>query len=968
VRGGEHREWCSRSQILVLVCYNWYWEPSILADPPELVLRPQYKTRGQRQVEAMEKNISDLTTILQSLQAQNESIKLALEDNTAAVRDLTVWKPQMEATVGSLRRDVGRLSETVDTLVAFRDQVHPAFKVFDKKSQDSSTVSLANLDANLQHHQGGFSGLHTGIPNRSDGFGVVTTLTPPPVTGITSVPPLGSPVHSPMHIVGRGGEQLMSPYYSQLVTNLPQLNFPQFDGHHPKMWKAKSESYFEVFSTPPELWVKIATLHFTGLTPFWLQSVGPHIRLTTWHEFCIAVCARFERDHHNQLIRQFFHIKQIDTVTEYVEHFDSLMHQILAHDPSFSVSAIVNRFIDGLKQDIKAVVFIHRPLDLDSAVSLALLQEELVTLSGKPLLSSTMSPSSLPMPRSEVRRTTESYKSNSDTSKAAALMAYRKAKGLCYKCGLHWGPTHKCSPTVSLHVVEELWQVLENFVPVDSSSSPPDDSSEDLMTLSVHAVFGTEAPQTIKILATVLNKRAIMLVDSGGSASFISEQMVRGVSSLVPLAQPVPIRVASGQLIYCTQELSQCKVSVQGHTFMINLKVLPLQCYDAILGVDWLASNSPMEFHWVDNWLAFTVNNSRVVLYGHKSDFSSCDTISASQLNHLLSLDEVWCLLELQHISDDDNTQTIQVDIQNLITEFASLFDKPTGLPLARSHCHSIPLVPGATSFRLRPYRYNPAQKDEIERQVKELLQNGMIQPSSSPFASPVILARKKTGDWRLCVDYRRLNALTVKNKYPLPIIDELLDELQGAMWFTSLDLSSGYHQIQMEPLDIPKTAFQTHNGHYEYRVMPYGVTGGPATFQLTMNSILAPLLRKCVVVFIDDILVYSTNWRDHLEHIRVVFNILDKHQFKVNLSKCSFAQTSLHYLGHIISQEGVATDPEKISAVKSWPTSRSVKDIRSFLGLAGYYRKFVKKLWHYELPSHLSPKKRPIVCLDRGP
>lgn len=150
------------------------------------------------------------------------------------------------------------------------------------------------------------------------------------------------------------------------------------------------------------------------------------------------------------------------------------------------------------------------------------------------------------------------------------------------------------------------------------------------MTLSVHVVLGTEAPQTIKILATLLNKRALMLVDSDSSASFISEQMVQGVSSLVPLAQPVPVRVASGQMIYCTQELSQCKVSVQGHTFMINFKVLPLQCYDVILGVDWLPSNSPMEFHWVDNWLAFMVNNSRVVLYGHKSDFSSCDTISAS--------------------------------------------------------------------------------------------------------------------------------------------------------------------------------------------------------------------------------------------------------------------------------------------------------------------------------------------------
>jgi hypothetical protein len=259
----------------------------------------------------------------------------------------------------------------------------------------------------------------------------------------------------------------------------------------------------------------------------------------------------------------------------------------------------------------------------------------------------------------------------------------------------------------------------------------------------------------------------------------------------------------------------------------------------------------------------------------------------------------------------------LPLEITQPIQDYASLFDKPVGLPPSRSHYHTVPLVPGAIPFRLRPYRYNPAQKDEIETQISELLRNGMIQPSNSPFASPIILARKKTGDWRLCVDYRRLNALTVKNKYPLPVIDELLDELQGAKWFSSLDLSSGYHQIPMDPHDIPKTAFQTHNGHFEYRVMPYGLTGGPATFQLTMNSVLTPFLRKCVVVFIDDILIYSPTWSEHLQHLQEVFATLDKQQFKVKLSKCSFAQTKLNYLGHVISQEGVATDPAKIEAVQ---------------------------------------------------
>jgi hypothetical protein len=200
------------------------------------------------------------------------------------------------------------------------------------------------------------------------------------------------------------------------------------------------------------------------------------------------------------------------------------------------------------------------------------------------------------------------------------------------------------------------------------------------------------------------------------------------------------------------------------------------------------------------------------------------------------------------------------------------LFTEPTGIPLVRALTHSIPLIPGAQPFRLKPYRYTPFQKDEIEKQMTHLLQSGMIQQSSSPFASPALLVKKKIGDWRLCVDYRKLNAYTVKNKYALPIIEELFEELHGANWFANLDLRLGFHQILVHPDDQYKTAFQTHHGHFEYKVMPYGLTRAPATFQAIMNHILAPLLRKCVVVFIDDILIYCRTYAEHVQHVSQVF------------------------------------------------------------------------------------------------
>jgi hypothetical protein len=197
---------------------------------------------------------------------------------------------------------------------------------------------------------------------------------------------------------------------------------------------------------------------------------------------------------------------------------------------------------------------------------------------------------------------------------------------------------------------------------------------------------------------------------------------------------------------------------------------------------------------------------------------------------------------------------------------------------------------------------------------------------------------RKKDGTWCFCVDYRCLNSIIIKNKFPMPLVDEILDELGGAKWFSKLDFKVGFHQVRMKPEDEYKTAFKTHHGHYQFKVMPFSLSNARATFQCIMNSILEPFLRKFVIVFMDDILVYNISMQDHVQHLREVFSLLRLHKFYVKQSKCVFAQHKLEYLGHIISGEGVTTDPKKTQAMVDWTPPTNVSELRGFLGLTGYY------------------------------
>lgn len=281
--------------------------------------------------------------------------------------------------------------------------------------------------------------------------------------------------------------------------------------------------------------------------------------------------------------------------------------------------------------------------------------------------------------------------------------------------------------------------------------------------------------------------------------------------------------------------------------------------------------------------------------------------------------------------------------IQQLIDEFADLFESPTALPPSRACNHKISLLPGAQPVFIRPYRHPPKLKDEIKAQVQEMLSQGLIRPSNNSFSSPVLLVKKKDGSYRFCVDFRHLNALTKKAKFLVPMFDQLMDELAGATCFSTLDLRAGFHQILLEEGEEFKTAFQTHLGQYEFWVMAIGLTGAPGTFQAAMNGTLALGLRRFVLVFFDDILVFSPSLEAHVDHLRQVFQWLQADKWKLKLSKCTFARESISYLGHIISRQGLSTDPTKIHAVIDWPAPSSVRQLRGFLGLAGYYCKFVR-------------------------
>lgn len=519
--------------------------------------------------------------------AENEKKRMAAEDRTR--EDLMELKamvegrlPQVEKRVEDLNSALGKLNSKVEHLE----------KQLPRAMNTNEEVAAA-----------------------SAGF-----RTPASAQGTHESPPDSA---APFSFDSSAQHSTFSAMSTGVCGSVPPMTCPQFNGDNPQMWRANCEVYFDIYGVLPQNWVKVATLNFCGNAAFWLQSVRNQLIGITWSDLCEKVCARFSRDRQQALIRQWIHLKQGGSVGEYVERFDCVMHQLLAYEQAIPPIYFVTKFMEGLRDDIRSMVLMQRPQDLDTACSLALLQEETAAESkpnsfkrsdsGTYLKSPPRSATSPTSPNSyrsspsqspEDKRNIESPRVRED--RISALKAYRRSKGLCFTCGERWSRDHKCATTIQLHVVEELLEAIQADPEIISNqSSVPEGDEDTLMSISSQALHGSESSKSIKLRGWVQNRELLMLVDSGSTHSFIDEQKGQHMRGLQALQSPLKVQVADGGQIPCSRIIPQCSWWTQGHSFKTDFRLLPLGSYDVILGMDWLEQHSPMQINWSHKWLEF---------------------------------------------------------------------------------------------------------------------------------------------------------------------------------------------------------------------------------------------------------------------------------------------------------------------------------------------------------------------------
>jgi hypothetical protein len=464
-------------------------------------------------------------------------------------------------------------------------------------------------------------------------------------------------------------------------------------------------------------------------------------------------------------------------------------------------------------------------------------------------------------------------------------------------------------------------------------------------------------------------------MDTGATYTYISKQFVQHHGFATTSCAPHTVTAASGQARISQQV--QGKLCVGTHVSNVRPFVMPLELphVDIILGNDWLRQhNATLRVAQRTCTLSSGRTRHTIAVPHHPAALPDIAAVahclrecapdparfllSSKSANKLLrqGVRHFAALVQLEPADAADGAPQPHVcaiqpqpntppAVVRLLDEFADVFaDTPPGLPPDRNVRHVIRTNPHATPPFRRQYRLTQAERDEVIRQIKELLRMGLIEPSVSPYGAPILFVEKKDGSLRMCIDYRMLNQITVPDRYPLPRIDDLFDKLHGKAFFSSLDLQCSYNQVRIPPEDVPKTAFLTPLGQYQFKVLCFGLSNAPATFQRVMDDVFRELMvRNTVLVYLDDILVMSRTLDEHVTHLREVLTLLREHRLYAKFSKCSFAQTHTKFLGHIVSAEGLQVDPDKTSVVRDWPHPKNVSELRSFLGLASYFRRFIR-------------------------
>ncbi|XP_016471483.2 uncharacterized protein LOC107793610 [Nicotiana tabacum] len=660
-------------------------------------------------------------------------------------------------------------------------------------------------------------------------------------------------------------------------------------------WIYRCEQFFEYEGTSDEKKVRIVAINLEGRALQWHRAmmkgrVG--MGLPNWNDYLRGLYHRFGHAIHEDPMAELISLKQTGNVHDFLDSFDGLLNQVELSE-AYSISC----FLKELKPEIEVQVRMLSPRTLTKAYILAKLAEHSLNLQRnqrnfRPLLPTpTSSGNSNPRGNLQIQgvgssRSVEGNKFLGSNGKSVVRgskklsttkMDERRALGLCFWYDEKFVPGHNCRGKKQMYLLEigeeeEDWDIAENF-------SEKENKEESALSpqRSVHALDGIVDYRTMRVKGGVKGKMVHVLIDTWSTHNFMDLDVAKRLGCNLETIPPFSVAVANGSKIHSRYMSKGITWKMQGVKFRSDM-------------------GYKMELHAVEDGVPdcgkkVSLRSSQLgapkLLDNHKMQrlLHKSGELSMMITTYVQPIKGELATLNSQQVQGSD-------DVQKLLSKHTGLFEAPRALLPHRSHDHRIILKEGTSSINVRPYRYVANQKDEIERMIKEMLDSGVIKPSVSPYSSPIVMVKNKDGTWRLCIDYRQLNNCTVKDKFPIPVIEELLDELGGAKFFSILDLRSGYHQIRMADQDIEKTAFRSHNGYYEFVVMSFGLTNVPSTFQILMNHIFQPLLRKFILVFFDDILIYSSSWSSHLVHLEQAFKILEDNNLFVKISKCTFGQT----------------------------------------------------------------------------
>ncbi|XP_028547476.1 uncharacterized protein LOC110104104 [Dendrobium catenatum] len=755
-----------------------------------------------------------------------------------------------------------------------------------------------------------------------------------------------------------------------------KLDIPFFEGklHLEDFldWERAVETFFEYMEIEPEKQVKYVACRLKGGAGAWWQQVNQSRRregkgnVRSWHRMKQLLRGQFLlRDFEQMLYMQYQHCSQDSrSVNDYTEEFYRLSAR---NNLNESDNQLVARYIGGLKESIQDRLELNSVWSLSQAVNYALKVEN----QWKRQSQNRPFRRNFDLSADNNRLNSQSVFDNSKTvtgpittnaasgsgKKLIDPMEIQKGKGpvrenpyakpsgiKCFRCFQVGHKSNECPTRAQIHVLEG-----EEDEDIEEDSGEADAEAEDVrgdegeplvcvlqkLLIAPRRPVRTQRNALFKTKCTIKGKVCDLLVDSGCTENVISRAVVQALQ-LKTSPNPNPYKISWVRRGIEIAVTDMCKVSLSiGRHYVSEVlcDVVDMDVCHLILGRPWQfdvgavydCRANTYAFEWKGKKLRLLPQS----LEQENSIHSGKTALFAVTHKALLNAwKESECILALV-VSEQNNTiesQNLPSRLKQLLREYADIApaELPSELPPVRTIQHQIELTPGASLPNLPHYRMSPNEHKTLQQIVDELLDKQLIQHILSPCAVPALLVPKKDGSWRMCIDSRSINKITVKFRFPMPRMEDMLDKLVGAQIFSKLDLRSGYHQIRIRPGDEWKTAFKTRQGLYEWRVMPFGLCNAPATFMRLMNEVLKPFLNKCCVVYFDDILVFSLTLEDHLKHLTSIFEALRHNKLYLNTVKCEFATPQVAFLGFLISAAGVEVDPRKISAIRDWPEPRS--------------------------------------------